>query len=336
METIKKGKILVEGKTKKIFSVEGDDSLVIVEAKNAITAFDDPDFTKEFDTKAKYANITTSRIFELLAKKDIPVAFVEQFSDTAFVSPKCTMIPLEVVARRYAVGSYLKRHPNPSKIGTFCRKKLHNCTSLYKHTPSLLLIFFDKLHSILKGLNLTQIFAKNPATPYRFDKPLIEFFLKTTKGKLVLDGETILDGLDPKEGEEDPFINTPYEKEWQLLHPKKLEKDADLNKSVQAFIVLPTGVAMENIRDITERTFLAIEELWAKYDFKLIDFKIELGVDINGGLLVADVIDNDSWRLRDKNWNDISKQSFRDGESLDVMEDKYALVARLLEKQRSE
>ncbi len=43
---IKKGGLLNEGKTKKIFAVEGDLMHAVIEYKNAITAFDDPSFTK--------------------------------------------------------------------------------------------------------------------------------------------------------------------------------------------------------------------------------------------------------------------------------------------------
>jgi len=287
---MEKASLIIEGKTKKIYAVEGDNSRVIVEYKNTITAFDDPDYTKEFDKKAEYSNTTTCRVFEMLADAGIPVAYEKQLSKTAFVSPKCTMIPLEIVARRYAVGSYLKRHP--------------------------------------------ELATNDGETPHRFDAVRIEFFLKTSKGALTIDGTRLVDGLDPKNGEEDPLIRNPQEKTWQLFHPKKPGSDpqADLHKSVASDAVLPDGVTTAQMADITQEVFLALENYWAQHDFKFIDFKIECGVNESGELLVADVIDNDSWRLRDKNWNDVSKQSFRDGEDLGSIENKYALVATLLEK----
>ncbi len=292
---MQRGELIIEGKTKKIFAVEGNDSQAIIEYKNAITAFDDPNYTKEFDTKAKYSCTTTCRVFEMLREAGIPVAYERQISTTEFLAPRCTMIPLEVVARRYAVGSYLKRHPE------------------------------------LKREDKKDLSAR--AEPHRFDELKVEFFLKTGGGMLKIANKVVVDGLDPKAGEEDPFIKDPEDTVWHLKHPKKQaqEEGSDLGKSVAASDVLPEQATVKQIQKITTDTFTALENFWSTHNFKLIDFKIELGITPQGKLVVADVIDNDSWRLRNKNWEDISKQSFRDGESLDKIEDKYALVADLLD-----
>ena len=54
--------------------------------------------------------------------------------------------------------------------------------------------------------------------------------------------------------------------------------------------------------------------------------KIEVGINQNKEIVIADVIDNDSWRI----WpngdpkKQLDKQSFRDGEKLTEVQGKYA------------
>ena len=292
MDNLQRGELINEGKTKKIFGIVGNDKQAVVEYKNAITAFDDPSFTKEFATKAKYSNTTTCRSFEILNRAGIPTAYVKQLSDTEFIAERCTMIPLEVVARRYAFGSYLKRHPE---------------------------------YAVAAG-----------EPPHRFDTPIVEFFLKTTKGGLKDSaGAVIVEGLDPKKGEEDPFIQNPHDAQWRLLNPKLMETDheSSLNRMIDSNRVL-NGATIDEMEKAIIAALVALEEYLGTHDFKLVDFKIEFGMTQDGKVVISDVIDNDSWRLRDKDWKDVSKQSFRDGEDMSKIEDKYALVAALMEESK--
>ena len=285
-ESFTRGALIAEGKTKKIFDVAGQPDLAVVEYKNDITAFDNPNFTKQFATKAEYSNTTNAAVFEMLNAAGIPTGFKKKLSATEFVTEKCTMIPLEVVARRYAVGSYLNRHPE------------------YKKEAG--------------------------QEPHRFNTIVAEFFLKTTKGGLSDGAGAIVSGLDPLKGEEDPFIENPFSPTWNLLHPKKEAAAASLGRVIEGTRVA-SPEQMQEMEDLVQRTFAVLESFFQQHNYKFIDFKIEFGVTAAGRLVVADVIDNDSWRLRDENWEDLSKQSFRDGQPLSEVEAKYGRVARLLE-----
>lgn len=85
--------------------------------------------------------------------------------------------------------------------------------------------------------------------------------------------------------------------------------------------------------------FGALERAWAGVDVTLVDLKIEFGRDQHGNLLVADVIDNDSWRLwpgGDKT-RMLDKQVYRNlrevtPRELQDVADRYALVADLTGK----
>ena len=74
--------------------------------------------------------------------------------------------------------------------------------------------------------------------------------------------------------------------------------------------------------------FEILEKAWKKFDVDLIDMKIEVGINQNKEIVIADVIDNDSWRI----WSNgdpkkqLDKQSFRDGEKLTDVQRKYGIV----------
>ena len=262
------GALVIEGKTKKVYKIK--DGLVAVIAKDDITAGDGAKHDVIPD-KGRIATATTSNVFRLLKACGLPVGFIEQDSETSFVAPNCTMLPYEVVVRREAHGSYLKRNPQLAKGQLF---------------PQL----------------------------------VVEFYLKTKdkdwKGKpLVAD---------------DPFMQISDDgKQIRLFNPAKPLGGQE------PFLVLPASEVYSHadeaknfpeMRTIARKAFLAIEKAWQLEEGRLVDLKVEFGFDDKGNLLLADVIDNDSWRVIESG-SYIDKQVYRDGGALDDVFAKYRRVA---------
>src|SRR5712675_2864724 len=110
----KLGALVTEGKTKRIHRIAGNPDLVTVMSKDDITAGDGAKHDV-IPGKGRLATATTCNVFRLLKACGLPVAFEEQNSATSFIAPPCTMLPYEVVVRREAHGSALKRSPHFAK-----------------------------------------------------------------------------------------------------------------------------------------------------------------------------------------------------------------------------
>ncbi len=264
-------RLVAEGKTKIIHEVSSNPSLVVITSKDDITAGDGAkhDILKG---KGDLANQTTCNVFRLLHAHGIDVAFVEQVSSNSFVAPACKMLPYEVVVRREAYGSYLKRNPGVEKGEVF--------------TPLL-----------------------------------VEYFLKTKdknwKGKpLVCD---------------DPLMLSFVSGEIQLFDPSKPisgQLPFLVLADSEVFGYAEEGEIFPEMKRMAAKTFLVLEKAWHLEGCKLVDFKVEFGFDSEDKLLLADVIDSDSWRVLEDGHH-IDKQVYRDGGALDEVLAKYKHAAEM-------
>src|SRR6516164_4083675 len=266
------GAVVAEGKTKKIHQIAGSSDLVILASKDDITAGDGAKHDV-IPGKAKLANATTCNVFRLLKACRLPVAFEAQDSATSFVAPKCSMLPYEVVIRREAHGSYLKRNPHLSRGQLF---------------PRLIVEFFLKTKDRdWKG------------KPLVCDDPLLHYAREASQIRLFHPAK-------PMQGQEPFLVLNEHEvfgrdEEWKVL---------------------------PEMGRIARHAFLVLEKAWQLEGGTLVDLKVEFGFDRGGRLLLADVIDNDSWRVLQDGFY-IDKQVYRDGGALDDVAAKYRRVAEV-------
>ena len=98
---------LYEGKAKKVYKTD-DPNLVIVDYKDDATAFNG-EKKGTIVGKGVVNNRMTNHVFQLLAKAGVPTHFVEELSDRETLVKKVTIVPLEVIVRNVAAGSFSKR-----------------------------------------------------------------------------------------------------------------------------------------------------------------------------------------------------------------------------------
>lgn len=102
---------LYEGKAKKVYATENAD-FVIVSYKDDATAFNGLK-KGTIAGKGVINNIMSNVMMQMLEKKGIPTHFVEQIDDRNTVVKKVQIVPLEVIIRNVAAGSFSKRYGVP-------------------------------------------------------------------------------------------------------------------------------------------------------------------------------------------------------------------------------
>ncbi|HIT06035.1 MAG TPA: phosphoribosylaminoimidazolesuccinocarboxamide synthase [Candidatus Scybalocola faecipullorum] len=104
---MEKLELLYEGKAKKVYATE-DPDIVIVDYKDDATAFNG-EKKGTITGKGVINNKMTNFMFQMLEKAGIPTHYVKELSDRETAVKKVEIVPLEVIIRNVAAGSFSKR-----------------------------------------------------------------------------------------------------------------------------------------------------------------------------------------------------------------------------------
>lgn len=99
---------LYEGKAKKVFTTE-DQDLLIVSYKDDATAFNGLK-KGTIQGKGVINNQMSNLLMRYLMNNGVPTHYVEELNERETVVKKVTIVPLEVIVRNIAAGSFSKRY----------------------------------------------------------------------------------------------------------------------------------------------------------------------------------------------------------------------------------
>ncbi|WP_155964219.1 phosphoribosylaminoimidazolesuccinocarboxamide synthase [Streptococcus ruminantium] len=228
---------IYSGKAKDIYATIDERKIVAV-YKDQATAFNG-EKKERIIGKGRLNNLISSLIFEKMNAAGIKTHFIKRLSDTEQLNQKVDIIPLEVVLRNVAAGSFSRRF------------------------------------GIAEGTELAS--------------PIVEFYYK-------------------KDELNDPFINDEH----------------------VAFLKLASQEEVAYIKEETRHINRFLQDLFAQIGLKLVDFKLEFGINQTGQILLADEFSPDNCRLWDADGNHLDKDVFRRG--LGQLTDVYEVVLEKLEE----
>lgn len=295
---------MIEGKTKIVTTYPYNNNLVIIETKDSLTCGDGVR-NETIPDIGKHKTKQTSNIFSLLELNNIKTSFIFEMSPNEMLCENCDMLPIEWVMRRYAWGSFLTIHPE-------LKSKPQPVKITSDDSPPYIQLFHK--HTIIMPplVDTPVMMSENNAR---------ELYLKD--GKWADNVYT------------DPFISVEKDT-WKLY-----SRLATITPDTQPLMVIDPLMSLEEYEHIVNTlcipTFLTLENSLSKIDTEhgpivLADIKIEIGKrKVDNQYVVADVIDNDSWRI----WpggdpsKQLDKQAFRENDSLSKVFNNYELVTEI-------
>ena len=105
---MKKLQQIYEGKAKKVYATE-DENAVIVSYKDDATAFNGLK-KGTIASKGIINNRMSNLLMQMLEKKGVPTHFIKELSERETLVKKVKIVPLEVIVRNVAAGSFSKRY----------------------------------------------------------------------------------------------------------------------------------------------------------------------------------------------------------------------------------
>ena len=105
---------LYEGKAKKVYATD-DPELLIVDYKDDATAFNGLK-KGTIAGKGVINNQMSNRLMAKLEKSGVPTHFVRELSERETLVKKVSIVPLEVIIRNIAAGSFSKRYGVPEGV----------------------------------------------------------------------------------------------------------------------------------------------------------------------------------------------------------------------------
>ncbi len=103
-----KGNLLHEGKAKQVYETEKPDQ-VIMDFKDSLTAGDGVK-KGSFQDKGRYCTQISKLLFSKLDESGIPTHYLSELSDRSLLCKKVEILPIEVIVRNIAAGSFCRRY----------------------------------------------------------------------------------------------------------------------------------------------------------------------------------------------------------------------------------
>ena len=168
---MEKREMLYEGKAKKVYKTE-DENVYIVDYKDDATAFNGQK-KGTIVGKGVINNRMSNLIFRVLESKGIKTIFFDELSDRETAVRRVEIVPLEVIVRNIAAGSFSKRYGVPEGTALKCTILEYSYKNDALGDPLI-----NDYHAMALGLVTQEELNHIAAATFAVNEVLKEFFAK--------------------------------------------------------------------------------------------------------------------------------------------------------------